>query len=88
MAARRVETTETITKKITRSVKVLDQKKSGWATEVNYVSWNDAPPVFDIRDWSPSHDRCGKGITLTHNQVEKLIDALEIVKELMYETDN
>lgn len=37
--------------------------KSGWNRELNFVSWNGANPKLDIRDWSPDHEKMGKGVT-------------------------
>ncbi|MGN1097551.1 MAG: YdbC family protein [Clostridia bacterium] len=41
----------------------------GWRKELNLVSWNGANPKFDIRDWSPDHEKMGKGITLTYDEL-------------------
>ena len=27
---------------------------------------------YDIRDWAPEHEKMGKGVTLTHDEAEKL----------------
>lgn len=32
------------------------------------ISWNDRKPKLDLRDWSPEHDKMGKGITLSHEE--------------------
>ena len=57
---------------ITQELGVLSESKSGWKRELNLVSWNGAAPKFDIRDWSPNHERMGKGISLNADEVEKL----------------
>ena len=57
---------------ITQEIGVLSESKSGWKRELNLVSWNGAEPKFDIRDWSPNHERMGKGISLNADEVEKL----------------
>lgn len=43
-----------------------------WTKEVNLVSWNGAKAKIDIRDWSPEHEKMGKGITLTEDETKKL----------------
>ena len=48
----------------------------GWSKEVNMVSWNDHEPKYDIRDWSEGHEKLGKGVTLTGEEVKKLRDIL------------
>ena len=40
------------------------------------VSWNEREPVYDIRTWNPSHDRMGKGITLSQDEIMTLKELL------------
>ena len=47
-----------------------------WQKEVNIVSWNGGVPKVDIRDWSETHERMSRGITLTEEQAMKLTKAL------------
>ena len=62
---------------ITEEIGVLSESKSGWRKEVNRVSWNGAAPKLDIRDWSPDHEKMGKGITLSTEEARKLLDMLQ-----------
>ncbi|MGP1577087.1 MAG: YdbC family protein [Treponema sp.] len=55
---------------------VLSTSKSGWTTELNSVSWNGRAAKFDIRSWSPDHEKMGKGITLSAEEVAALKDVL------------
>ena len=48
----------------------------GWKKELNKVSWNGAEAKYDIREWSPEHDRMGKGITMTTDELMKLKELL------------
>lgn len=57
---------------ITESIGILSENKSGWKRELNMVSWNGAEPKLDIRDWSPDHEKMGKGISLGAEEVEQL----------------
>ena len=57
---------------ITKKIGVLSENAKGWTKELNMVSWNDREPKFDLREWSPDHDRMGKGITLTDEDVSEL----------------
>ena len=57
---------------ITQELGVLSESKSGWTREFNLISWNGAKPKYDIRDWSPDHEKMGKGITLTEEEVDTL----------------
>ncbi|MBR3241855.1 MAG: hypothetical protein IKF90_04035 [Parasporobacterium sp.] len=62
---------------ITQELGVLSESKSGWTREINLVSWNGAEPKFDIRDWAPEHEKMGKGISLSSEEIEKLKSILE-----------
>ena len=61
---------------ITEKIDVLSESSKGWTEELNKVSWNGAEPKYDIRDWSPDHEKMGKGITLTDEEAEILKDLL------------
>jgi len=65
-----------ITFEITRHCGVLSAEKSGWTRELNVVSWNGGEAKYDIREWSPDHNRMTRGITLTANQASKLAELL------------
>lgn len=56
---------------------VLSESSSGWTKELNLISWNERPPKFDIRDWSPGHEKMGKGITLSNEDVKSLKELLK-----------
>ena len=62
---------------ITQELGVLSESKSGWTREINLISWNGADPKFDIRDWSPDHEKMGKGVSLNPDEVDKLKKILE-----------
>ena len=62
---------------ITQELGVLSESNSGWTREINLVSWNGAEPKFDIRDWAPEHEKMGKGISLSSEEIEKLKSILE-----------
>ena len=61
---------------IVKELGVLSQRQTGWTTELNYVSWNDREPKYDIRDWAPEHEKMGKGISLDGEEATKLIELL------------
>ena len=62
---------------ITEKLGVLSESANGWTKELNLVSWNDREPVYDIRTWSPAHERMGKGITLARDEMKELKDLLD-----------
>jgi len=59
----------------------LSESAKGWKKELNLISWNDAAPKYDIRDWSPDHEKMGKGITLSPDEVKALYDVLKGIME-------
>lgn len=56
---------------------VLKERKNGWKKEVNKVSWNDAEPKWDIREWNEDHDKMSRGITFSEDEIENLIGILK-----------
>ncbi len=52
--------------------KIISEGKGGWNLELNLVSWGDRPAKYDIRSWSPNHDKMGKGITFTKEELSSL----------------
>ncbi|MCQ2752358.1 MAG: PC4/YdbC family ssDNA-binding protein [Coriobacteriales bacterium] len=61
-----------ISYEIVESLGKKKKKSSGWTKELNLISWNGADPKYDLRDWAPNHDRMGKGVTLTNDEIQKL----------------
>ncbi|KEK17621.1 YdbC family protein [Bacillus gaemokensis] len=55
---------------------VLSQSPKGWNKELNLISWNGKEPKYDLRDWAPEHDKMGKGVTLTAEDLKVLKDIL------------
>lgn len=56
---------------------VVSTSPAGWTKEVNLIRWNDKPAKWDFRDWSPNHEKMGKGITFTDEEAQKLIEILQ-----------
>lgn len=56
---------------------VLSENEKGWTKELNRVSFNGAPAKYDIRTWNPDHTKMGKGITLTNEEFQVLLDAFK-----------
>ena len=65
---------------IVKEIAVLSTGDSGYTKEINLIAWNGNEPKYDIRSFSPAREKCGKGITLTKAEAEKLLAALK--KEL------
>ncbi len=54
------------------TIGVLSEKNNGWKKELNLISWNDGEPKYDIRDWNSTHDKMGKGVTLSEEEAKEL----------------
>lgn len=62
---------------IVEKIGVISESKGGWTTELNTVSWGGRPAKYDIRGWSPDHQKMGKGITLTAEELKALRAVLD-----------
>ena len=63
---------------IVKEIGILSESTKGWTKELNLVSWNNGAPKYDLRDWDPDHEKMGKGVTLTEDEVRKLKALLDI----------
>ena len=61
---------------IVKEIGVLSENAKGWTKELNLISGNDREPKYDIREWSPEHEKMGKGVTITAEELKKLRDVL------------
>ena len=62
---------------IVEKIAVLSTTEKGWSKELNLVSWNEREPKYDLRDWNETHDKMGKGVTLTKEELQNLKEAIE-----------
>ena len=60
------------TYEIVEEIAVLSENDKGWRKELNLIAWNGRDPKFDIRDWAPNHEKMGKGVTLTQEELKQL----------------
>jgi len=66
---------------IVKKVGILSKAASGWAKELNLISWNDRDAKYDIRDWSADGEKMGKGVTLSRDELmalRELLNSLEL----------
>lgn len=61
---------------IIEEIGILSESEKGWKKEINLISWNDREPKYDIRDWSSDHEKMGKGVTITTEELKKLKEIL------------
>lgn len=63
---------------IVKQIGAIGQRSSkGWQKEINLISWNDAAPKLDIREWSEDHSKMGKGVTLSKDEAANLLNLLK-----------
>ncbi len=66
---------------IVKKIGVLSTSASGWAKELNLISWNDRDPKYDIREWSADREKMGKGVTLSKEELlalKALLNSMEL----------
>ncbi len=61
---------------IQENLGVISESSNGWSRELNLISWNGGNPKYDIRDWAPEHEKMGKGIGLTRDELESLYNII------------
>lgn len=61
---------------IKASIGTISESSKGWKKELNLISWNEKTPKFDLREWSPEHEKMGKGVTLSVEEMKTLRDLL------------
>lgn len=76
---------ETVTREIINEIGVVSDDGK-WRLELNRISWNGREPKYDLRRWSPNHEKMGKGVTLTEDELIALSEIL--AKEKQFLSDN
>ncbi|WFD09730.1 YdbC family protein [Tepidibacter hydrothermalis] len=61
---------------IKETVGTISENNKGWSKELNLISWNNREAKYDLRDWSSEHEKMGKGVTLTKDELIKLKEIL------------
>ncbi|MEA3424484.1 MAG: PC4/YdbC family ssDNA-binding protein [Bacillota bacterium] len=62
---------------IVKKIGVLSKKETGWQRELNVISWNERPAKYDIRDWAPDGEKMSKGITISDEEMDKLLEFMK-----------
>lgn len=69
--------------KVEKNLLSVNDGDSDWNLELNLISWNGRPATYDIRKWSPDHEKMSKGVTLNEIEVIKLFQAgIEVLKNI------
>lgn len=61
---------------IKETVGTISENNKGWSKELNLISWNNREAKYDLRDWSSEHEKMGKGVTLSKDELIKLKEIL------------
>lgn len=62
---------------IVKEIGVLSKDNKSWKKELNVISWNGGKPKYDLRIWDEKHERMGKGITLSREELITLKELIE-----------
>lgn len=54
----------------------IAESSKGWKKELNLISWNGKEAKYDLREWAPDHEKMGKGVTLSADELKSLRDLL------------
>ena len=66
---------------IEKEVGVISESEKGWTKELNLISWNGKDAKYDLRDWAPGHEKMGKGVTLSKDELiglKKLLNNIDL----------
>jgi len=55
----------------------ISEGSKGWKKELTRVSWNGGEPKYDLRTWNETHEKMGKGITLTEEELRRLKEVID-----------
>ncbi|KZO01116.1 YdbC family protein [Pseudobacillus badius] len=65
---------------IVETIGILSESAKGWKKELNLISWNGREPKYDLREWSDNHEKMGKGVTLSKEEVASLKSLLDSIE--------
>ena len=65
-----------VTYEIVEEIGIISSQPTGWTKELNVVSWNGGQGKYDIREWSPMHDRMSRGVTLNEQEMRAILEML------------
>lgn len=66
---------------IEKELGAIAESAKGWKKELNLISWNEKEAKYDLREWAPDHEKMGKGVTLSTEEIKvlkKLLNTLDI----------
>ena len=62
---------------------IVGKRNGDWNLELRFISWNGNEPKYDLRPWKETDEgeMCSKGITLSGEEMENLLDILTKMAE-------
>ena len=71
------------TYEIKKTLASVKSDSDGWNLELNLISWSGRKPSYDLRKWSDNHEKMGKGVAMSEDEVVLLFSkAKGILKEI------
>lgn len=64
---------------IEKELGYISESAKGWKKELNLISWNGKEAKYDLRDWAPEHEKMGKGVTLSNDELKALKELLNSI---------
>jgi hypothetical protein len=65
---------------IKETLGVVSESAKGWKKELNLIRWNGEEAKYDLREWSPNHEKMGKGVTLSLEELKALKELLNNIE--------
>ncbi len=65
-----------ISYEIVEEIGVLSQA-GAWSLELNRIAWTGGKPKYDIRKWNADHSGMGKGVTLSDEEMDALVELVK-----------
>ncbi|WP_407426753.1 YdbC family protein [Treponema sp.] len=59
---------------------IVSEGSGGWNLELNKISWNKKAAKYDLRSWSGDHQKMGKGVTLSKEELTSLKNLLNSIE--------
>ena len=69
--------TPEVTFEIVEHLGNISIQSNGWTKELNIVKWNDGAEKYDLRSWSPEHDKMSRGCTFHTTEMQALAKILK-----------
>lgn len=63
--------------KVVEHIATIAEYRSGYALELNLISYDGYPPKYDLRKWDKMGNRMGKGIAFTAEEADEIARAIK-----------